>query len=422
MSNPLPTSSGLNFAGNLAPEGLRLSIIGIGGAGANVVDRLKLDELGRLDLTVVDSDAKVLSQSPLPNKVLVGRALTRGFGAGGDVEQGRKVAAADEAVLTKMVDGVDLVFLVAGLGGGIGSGVTPALARIAENAGALVVAFVTLPFTTEGGVRKKVAEDALVELRGVCHAVIPLPNDLLLQQGPEDATVLEALAVADSWISRGVRSIWSLLFRTGLINVDFATLRRSLSARGGQTLFGLGAGEGPDATAKALQDLELCPLLHTPNLTRKADSLVVHVTGGTELSLAKVNEILAVVSEKFGGRQQTTVGAVIDENFNGRVEICVLGTSDVTGRRGYRAAAPRAAHGGGDPVPAAVLSPSQPTVTAPPVKTKERNAAQQDEFAFQTGEDELRGYFEKTDRNLFDGEDLDVPTYLRRGLRIKIDV
>jgi len=418
MANSLPEEAGPNFAGNLNPEGLRLRIIGVGGAGANVVDRLKLDELDRLDLTVIDSDAKVLNQSPLPSKLLLGRSLTHGFGAGGDIEQGRKVAQADRAALAKLVDGVDLVFIVAGLGGGIGSGVAPALAQLAEESGALVVAFVTLPFTTEGAARQKTAEEALVALRGACHAVIPLPNDLLLQQGPEDATVLEALAVADNWISRGVRAIWSLLFRTNLINVDFATLRRTLNIRGGQTLFGLGSGEGPDAVTRALQDLELCPLLHTPNYTRKADALVVHLIGGTELSLAKVNEILAVVSEKFGGRQQTTVGAVIDENFNGRVEICVLGISDVGARRGFRAT--RAAHGGGSatPQPAQAQAPALP---ASKVKSRERTAAQQEEFTFGGSDDELRGYFEKTDRNMVDGEDLDIPTYLRRGIRVRIE-
>lgn len=417
MANSLPEDAGPSFAGNLNPEGLRLRIIGVGGAGANVVDRLKLDELDRLDLAVIDSDAKVLNQSPLTEKRLLGRSLTRGFGAGGDLEQGRRVAEADRDLLAKLVDGVDLVFLVAGLGGGIGSGVTPALAQLADEAGAVVVAFVTLPFTTEGAVRQKTAEEALVALRGACHAVIPLPNDLLLQQGPEDATVLEAMAIADSWISRGVRSIWSLLFRTGLINVDFATLRRALSIRGGQTLFGLGAGEGHDAVGKALQDLDVCPLLHTPNYTRKADSLVIHLIGGTELSLGKVNEILAVVSEKFGGRQQTTIGAVIDENFNGRVEICVLGTSDVGMRRGFRGTT-RAAHSG---TPPAASQPPPAVAATPKVRSRERTAAQQEEFSFGAGDDEQRGYFEKTDRNIVDGEDLDIPTYLRRGIRIRID-
>ena len=237
------------------------------------------------------------------------------MGTGGEAEVGRQAAEADRERIAKIFQGMDLVFIVAGLGGGTGSGAAPVVAQIATEAGALVIAFVMLPFTTEGARRRQLADQALAELRQNCDAVIPLPNDLLLQHLPEDATVLDAFGQADAWIGRAIRSISAILFHTGLINLDFATLRRTFTPRGGKTLFGLGQGAGENCVAEALHDLMLCPLLHTPELSRRADRLLVNIVGGPELSLARVNEIVAAIAEKFGSREQTVLGAVIDERL-----------------------------------------------------------------------------------------------------------
>ena len=305
---------------------LRIKIIGVGGAGNNAVDRLKLDNLGQVGLAVVNTDTKTLSVSPIQEKLMIGRGLTRGMSAGGEADIGRQAAEADRAMIDKMVDGVDLVFLLAGLGGGTGSGATPIVAEAAATAGAVVVAFVTQPFTREGQRRHKQAEDALVLLRQHCHAVITLPNDVLLQQVDESSTVMEAFAVADEWMSRGVRAIWSMLFQHGLINVDFATLRSAFRFRGGKTLFGLGQAQGEDCVQAALADLDLCPLLHLPEYkyTRKADSLIVNITGGPGLSLSQVNHIMDTVCEKFGSKENTVLGAVIDDDMHGAIRITVI--------------------------------------------------------------------------------------------------
>ena len=327
---------------------------------------------------------------------------------------------------------MDLVFIVAGLGGGTGSGAAPVIAQIAAQAGALVVAFVMLPFTTEGGRRRQIADQGLAELREACDAVIPLPNDLLLQHLPDDATVLDAFGQADAWIGRAIRSISAILFHTGLINLDFSTLRRTFSPRGGKTLFGLGVGAGENCVAEALHDLMLCPLLHTPELSRRADRLLVNVVGGPELSLARVNEIVAVIAEKFGSREQTVLGAVIDERLVGKLEICVIGTTEVrakgasmaslrTAPSGLRADAPTAPNN----VPAMFARPPAAAVAAPPpvheskLRGHKDGGAPQNEFHF-VGTDEQRGYFDQTERNFFEGEDLDVPTYLRRGVKVQL--
>jgi cell division protein FtsZ len=425
----------------LTDRSVAMKVIGVGGAGANAVDRLKMENLERLALTVINTDHQALASSPVEEKILIGATVTRGLGAGGDPELGREAAETDREKLQAVVANCDLVFLVAGMGGGTGSGAAPVLAELASEAGALVIAFVTMPFAFEGGRRLRQAEEGLQALRKVCDAVIPLPNDVLLQEAAENETVLDSFARADEWIGRGVKSIWGMLHRTGLINLDFATLRQAFVARGGKTLFGLGSGQGDQAVPEAIESLKLCPLLATPEFSRKAERLLVNIAGGPDLTLPKVNEIMTAVTEQFGRDSHVIMGAVIDETMAGRVEVCVLGTTDigsrVNTRRPMAPARPRpvapptslsAELEAPAPTPAA---PSE-TPTAAPAKAgaKATKAAggpqlslelpavptQQNEFSF--NEVESRGYFDKTDRNLFEGQDLDVPTYLRKGIKI----
>jgi cell division protein FtsZ len=392
-----------------------IKLVGVGGAGSNAVDRLKMENLERLRLAVINTDHQALSSSPVQDKVLIGMGTTRGLGAGGDPELGRQAAEDDREKIAAVVKDCDLVFILAGMGGGTGGGASPTVAEIAAAEGALVIAFVTLPFSFEGGRRLKQAEEGLAALRRACDAVIPLPNDILLQEAAENETVLDSFARADEWIGRGVKAIWAMLSKTGLINVDFATLRQAFHQRGAKTLFGLAEGQGENAAADAIASLKLCPLLHTPEFSRKADRLLVNITGGTDLTLPRVNEIMNAIADQFGRDSHIIMGAVIDEGMQGRVEISVLGTSDM-GTRGSvprRMAPPRVRTVGQAPAeaPPPAEEPAAPVVPNGPKPT-------QDEFGF--GEVESRGQFERTDRNLFDGSDLDVPTYLRKGIKIAV--
>ncbi len=412
----------------LTDRNVAIKLVGVGGAGANAVDRLKMENLERLQLAVINTDHQALSSSPVQDKVLIGMSVTRGLGAGGDPELGREAAEADREKITKVVKDCDLVFLLAGMGGGTGSGAAPTVAEIAAESGALVIAFVTMPFSFEGGRRLKQAEEGLQALRKVCDAVIPLPNDILLQEAGENETVLDSFARADEWIGRGVKSIWSMLSKTGLINLDFATLRQAFQQRGCKTLFGLGEGKGEHAALEAIESLKQCPLLHTPEFSRKADRLLVNIIGGTDLTLPKVNEVMTAVAEQFGRDSHIIMGAVIDEALQGRVEICVLGTSDMGGRGlpPRRTATPsRVRPAAGRPEVSPVVPVAEPALftgagheNEARIVTLASAKPNQDEFGF--GEVESRGHFEKTDRNLFDGQDLDVPTYLRKGIKISI--
>lgn len=415
----------------MADRSIAIKVIGLGGAGSNAVDRLKMENLDRLQLAAINTDLQALSASPLQEKVLIGSAVTHGLGAGGDPDLGFEAADSDREKIAQVVAGCDLVFLVAGMGGGTGSGAAPIVAEMASEAGALVIAFVTLPFSFEGGRRNKQAEEGLAALRKNCDAVIPLPNDVLLQEAAEGETALDSFARADEWIGRGVRSIWSMLFRTGLINLDFATLRQAFRTRGGKTLFGLGSGEGPEAVADAIESLTMCPLLATPEFSRKADRILVNIVGGTDLTLAKVNEIMTAVTEQYGRDSHVIMGAVIDEDLQGRVEVCVLGTTDIGGRVTPRrpVSSARARAQTTEARHAAATAPAvgpMPAQAAQPVAADETaevlpHAAKpsQEEFLFR-GVVENRGHFERTDRNLFEGQDLDVPTYLRKGIKIAL--
>ncbi len=424
--------------------GLAIKIIGVGGGGTNTVDRLRMESVGRAHLAAVNTDAQALAQSPISEKVLIGRRLTRGLSTGGEQRLGESAAEADEAHLRALVKGMDLIFLVVGLGGGTGSGAAPVIARLARAQDTMVLAFVTLPFAVEGERRMKQAQDALSELRGTCDAVVPLPNDLLLQQVEDDASVLDAFSRADEWIACGIHSVCDMLQRTGLINLDFAALRRAFARQGGKTLFGIGRAEGPEAALKAVESLLVCPLLHTTTMARRADSLLVNITGGTSLSLHQVNTILAQVADRFASREHCVLGAMIDDGWRDRIEVCVIGTTELDPRRpGERIpvrrkpakAAPKPERSENLEMPEAEPETVEPTVEtrtrqrAPKVHTSKlsrrkgsRKASPeeaQEEFIF-AGEKEQRGYFDRTERNLFNGEDLDVPTYLRRGIRIAV--
>jgi cell division protein FtsZ len=222
-----------------------------------------------------------------------------------------------------------------------------------------------------------------------------------------------------------------MLFKTGLINLDFATLRQAFQSRGGKTLFGFGEGAGENAVADTIASLKLCPLLHTPEFSRKADRLLVNILGGADLTLPKVNELMTAITEQFGRESHIIMGAVIDEDRPGRIEVCVIGTSEMGGR-GLPARRPVPAaksktptatpFAGEKETPAPAKNSAEESVPVEKAATARTPANEpriaQDEFGF--GEVEHRGHFEKTDRNLFNGQDLDVPTYLRKGIKVAL--
>ncbi|HAV14683.1 MAG TPA: cell division protein FtsZ [Opitutae bacterium] len=404
---------------------LKIKIIGVGGAGTNAVDGLKLDDLGDVRLAAINTDAQALNNSPIAEKLVIGRSVTRGLGAGGEVDIGKAAAEADRDAIARLIADTDLIILIVGLGGGTGSAAVSVVAEVAAKTDALVLAFATLPFSFEGSRRKRIAEESIGELRQLVHGLIPLPNDVLLQEGEEDTSVLNAFAVADRWIGRGVNSLCAMLLKTGLINQDFGSLRSVFHDRGGKTIFGTGTASGPEYVKNALDDLFICPLLHMGDRPSQLDRIIVNVIGGADLGIAKVNEIMSIVSKRFGSREDLIFGAVIDEARRESLEICILGKADME-------AAPvadpevaiqkKATLEGGLGLETEISKEDKPPrpVHSSKLSSKQKPVeANQDEFMF-IDIDAQRGYFDKTDRNEHNGEDLDVPTYMRRGVKIKI--
>jgi cell division protein FtsZ len=410
---------------------LKIKIVGLGGAGTNAVDGLRLDDLGdggQVQLAAINTDAQALANSPVGEKLVIGRSVTRGLGAGGEVEIGRKAAEADRDAIAQLIGDVDLIILVVGLGGGTGSAAANVVAEVAAKTQSLVLAFATLPFSFEGSRRKRIAEDSIGELRQLVHGLIPLPNDVLLQEGEEDTSVLNAFAVADRWIGRGVNSLCAMLLKTGLINQDISSVRSVFSDRGGRTIFGTGSASGEDYVKHALEDLFICPLLHMGDRPKKLDRILVNIVGGTDLGIAKVNEIMSMVSKRFNSRDDIVFGAVIDESRSTSLEICVLGKAGIEAKQAVAPETPPAAETTGldglglEPAIAQDDKPPRPVHQSKLGRKKKKDSdADQEEFLFVDAEAQ-RGYFDKTDRNLYNGEDLDVPTFMRRGVRIKIKV
>jgi len=406
---------------------LKIKIIGVGGAGSNVVDGLNLNDFGGVELAVMNTDVQALTNSKVTEKLVIGRSITRGLGAGGEVEIGKQAAESDRAAITTMIGDSDLLILVVGLGGGTGSPAAAVVAELAAKTQALVLVFATMPFSFEGARRAKIAEDSIGELRQLAHGLITLPNDVLLQEGEEDTTVVNAFAVADKWISRGVNSLCAMLLKTGLINQDLGALRSVFHDYGGKTIFGTGMASGSDYVLQALDDLFMCPLMHQGDRPKQLDRILVNVIGGVDLGIAKLNEIMAQVSKRIGSRDDIVFGAVIDETRRESLEICILAKTSM----GLGATAGAAMQKTADVVKHVLEgglgleteisrddTPQRP-VHRSKLRSKKENATDQDEFMF-IDTDAQRGYFDKTDRNEYNGEDLDVPTFLRRGIKIKI--
>ena len=409
----------------LEPQ-LRVKVIGLGGGGSNVLAGITRERYPQVEYVVVNTDAQALSQSPVATKLLLGRSVTRGLGAGGDPAIGRKAVETDSAALEDLAKGADLLILVTGLGGGTGTVAAAMLAELAAKTDALVLTFATQPFTFEGARRREVASAGLEELRGSLHGLIPVPNDLLLQETDESETALSAFAVADEWIGRGIDAICAMLFETGIINQDFGALRNLLQGRGGKTIFATGAASGGDYINDALADLMDCPLLHTTERPSQLDRILVHLTAGPEMGLAKMQEVMTRISAQFESTEEIIFGAVIDQARGESLEICLIAKVELeatggTARGGKQGARePMEIEGGLGLETAIAAEKEKPAVHESKLLKKRKQAeTDQDEFLFVDLEAQ-RGYFDQTDKNLYNNEDLDVPTYLRRGIKIKL--
>lgn len=415
----------LPFSTDNENPGIRVKVVGIGGAGLSLLDGLTLDNFKGVEQLAVDVDSRALQDCISSDKLLVGRRHTRGMGTGGEMAMGRKVAEEEKDVIRKKIEGIDMVFLLSGLGGGMGGGATPVIARLAREAGALVFAFCPLPFSWEKN-RHAQSQECLGEVRKFANAVVPLPNDSLLQIGGTDATALECFAEAGRNVSKGISAVCSLVFRRGMIDVDFVDLKKAFNLRSGRTLFGYGEGNGQDAIREALRELMLCPMLHLPDVSKAADALLILITGGTSLGMSALQQASLEIRDEFKAGEHVVFGAHVDENLGERVQIVVLGATDLeAGMQADVAPSAEQVMIASTKARQAHESKLRQQIKASPKESNrvgkrgKKESLEQNTFDFME-EQNQRGIFDDSSRNLYEGEDLDVPAYLRRGVKVAI--
>jgi cell division protein FtsZ len=313
-----------------------IKVVGVGGGGSNAVNRMISAGLRGVEFIAINTDAQALALSNADKKIHIGGKLTRGLGAGGDPEIGRQAAEESREDLTEALEGGDMVFVTAGMGGGTGTGGAPIVAQVARELGALTIGVVTRPFGFEGRRRAGVADEGIRTIRQRVNTLITIPNDRLLQIVEKTATVVEAFRIADDVLRQGVQGIADLITVPGLINLDFADVR-TVMAEAGSALIGIGVASGEGRGAAAAHAAIASPLLETS--MNGARGVLINITGGLDLGLLEVNEAAQVVQQAADPDANIIFGAVIDDRMDGEIRITVIAT-------GFEAPGPDAEEGG----------------------------------------------------------------------------
>ncbi|KPQ35590.1 MAG: cell division protein FtsZ [Phormidesmis priestleyi Ana] len=301
----------------------KIKVIGVGGGGCNAVNRMIDTGLSGIEFWTVNTDAQALTYSSTTNAMQLGQKLTRGLGAGGNPSIGQKAAEESRDEIFQAVEGSDLVFITAGMGGGTGTGAAPVVAEAAKEAGALTVGVVTRPFTFEGRRRTAQAESGIAALQASVDTLIIIPNDKLLSVISEQTPVQEAFRVADDILRQGVQGISDIITISGLVNVDFADVR-AVMADAGSALMGIGVGSGKSRAREAAIAATSSPLLETS--IDGAGGVVFNITGGSDLTLHEVNQAAEIIYEAVDPNANIIFGAVIDDRLQGEIRITVIAT------------------------------------------------------------------------------------------------
>ena len=453
-----------------ASEFIPIKILSVGGAGLNALDRIVLDGLERADVVAINTDVQSLASSVAPHKVQLGRSMTRGLGAGGDPELGYQAAVESADEIREALADARMIFICAGLGGGTGSGAAPYIAQLAREAGALVVAFATLPFSFEGKRRNTQAREALARFNEVTNAVICFENDKMGDIVPPQAGIHQAFAVADSTISQSVRSIVNLIQRPGLIHIGFDDLLAALRSRNGRCLFGFGESDSDNRAHEALTQALKNPLMDRGRMLEEAGRVLVQVAGGPGMTLSEVEILMQELGRHVSEQTQILFGAAVDGRLGDRLAVTIISSltadedlipqsrdSVTVSNAPAKLPVWEQPHGIApkieiepEPTLMEVSEPADmipfeepaPVETAPPPalepvlrkpdpivsmphKAPVNEEKPSPEKSVQAKQETLqfepvtRGRFEKSEPTIVEGEDLDVPTYLRKNVKVK---
>lgn len=305
---------------------VNMKVFGIGGGGCNAINNMIMsDFLNGIDFYAVNTDMQVLEKTKTPNRLTIGSQLTKGLGAAGDPDIGRKAALEDKDRIKESLSDTSLLFLTTGMGGGTGTGATPVIATIAKEMGVLTVAVVSKPFEHEGKARTEHADRGIEELKQIADAVIVIPNQRLYQIQEAPIAFWQAFKMVDNVLLDSVRGIAELLDTTGVINVDFSDLSRIMRTSG-ETFIGFGSGNGENKAVEAAQKAVDCPLME--DLTMEgADQVLMNVIGGHDFDLNEMDRVVKVLEKKTGGYKDMKYGVVIDESMNEKMKVTIIAKS-----------------------------------------------------------------------------------------------
>jgi len=457
-------------------EFIPIKIVSVGGAGLNALDRIVLDGLERADVVAINTDVNSLTSSVATRKVQLGRSVSRGLGAGGDPDVGYQAALESADEIREALADASVIFICAGLGGGTGSGAAPYVAQAAREAGALVIAFVTLPFGFEGKRRNVQAREALVRLSEFAQAVVCFENDRMGDLSAPQAGIHQAFAMADITISQSVRSIVNLIQQPGLIRIGFDDLLAALNARNSRCLFGYGESDSDNRAHQALTQALKNPLMDRGRMLADATHVLVQVAGGPGMTLSEVEILMQELGRHVSDQTQILFGAAVDGRLGDRLSVTIISSlsgEDETDllkapaaannpsavspvREQYEPAAPgpeiQPAQSAVEARPLEqtitfeepVAAEAEPVVSSEPPETSSHNdelehAVPEQEKSVTWAEEKepiekpvmpakqevlqfepvTRGRFEKSEPTIIEGEDLDVPTYLRKRVKVK---
>ena len=399
MDNPEQTS----FLEPAAP--LAVKIIGVGNAGIAMLGKLDATEFGAAQLAAVNTDASAFAGSSVPVKIHLENKLLRGLGSGGDPDRGRALAEEQFSTLKSACEGANVVFILAGLGGGAGSGISPVLAKAAREAGALVLAFVTLPFECEGNRREAQAQQSLEQLKSMADGVICLPSQRIFKLIDENTSLLETFRVTGGFLIEAVRGVWHLLMRPGLIQVHFGDLCALLRDRHAENAFAFVEATGAGRSREVVENILSHPLLDEGRALAESSAVLVSLTAGNDLSMSEINRVVDQVKRQCTCAQ-IIMGAAVDPELKDKLCVTVIAARQ--------------------DAPAASTKPQTETRTAGPATSTREVVVARTPRARKGGSKPVqtqlpltivsRGRFDKSEPTKHNGEDLDVPTFIRRGV------
>ena len=317
-------SFSIEFADEQQQYEARIKVVGVGGSGGNAVNTMINFGLEGIEFIVVNTDAQALNSNAAPTKLPIGSNITRGLGAGADADKGRKAALEDVQRIKELLNGADMVFVTAGMGGGTGTGAAPVIAQIAREEGALTVGVVTKPFLFEGRQRARRAELGLAMLSEQVDTLITIPNQKLLLLGDDDLTFIDACRKADEVLYQAVKGISDLITQNGIVNVDFADVKTVMSAMG-RALMGTGVAKGANRARLAAEMAVTSPLLDDISV-EGATGVLINIVGGPDLKMKEIQEAASLVQEQAHEDANIIFGASIDETLGENVKVTVIAT------------------------------------------------------------------------------------------------